>query len=143
MRRLGKLLFLFTIGGFLYYILEMIFRGPSHPAMLVVGGLCFLLCGALNEVIPWGMPFLFQMILGGAMITGVELIAGLILNVWLGLGIWDYSNMLLNYRGQICLPFSLLWCLLAAVGIVLDDYLRCDLFGEEEPHYYFLRRRKC
>ena len=64
-----------------------------------------------------------------------ELVAGLILNVWLGLGIWDYSTMPLNFMGQICLPFCLLWVLLSVVAVVLDDWLRHWLFAEEHPHY--------
>lgn len=144
MKNFMKLLFLFVVGGLIYVMIEMVFRGHSHPTMFVVGGLCFLICGDLNEIISWEMPFLAQMILGSIIITSVELIAGLILNVWLGLGIWDYSNMPFNYKGQICLPYSLLWCLLSGIGIVLDDYLRYWIFGEEKPHYTFWRKgKKC
>ena len=40
-----------------------------------------------------------------------------------------------NLLGQICLPFAVAWLALAAVAIVLDDYLRYWLFGEEKPRY--------
>ena len=44
---------------------------------------------------------------GDKIITAVELGAGLLLNR--RYGIWDYRDMPLNFRGQICLPYSLLW----------------------------------
>ena len=58
----------------------------------------------------------------------------------LGLGVWDYSGMLLNYKGQICLPFSILWIFVSVAAVVLDDWLRYWLFGEERPHYTLFRR---
>ena len=64
-----------------------------------------------------------------------DLAAGILLNRWLGLGIWDYSNMPFNLWGQICLPFSVLWVFLAGIAVVLDDWLRYWLFREERPHY--------
>ena len=48
---------------------------------------------------------------------------------------WDYSSMPMNLLGQICLPFSLLWILVGIIAVVVDDYLRYWLFGEEKPHY--------
>jgi uncharacterized membrane protein len=126
---------LFAIGGLIYVLIEIGFRGYSHPAMFFVGGLCFILVGDLNNVLPWEMAFWKQMLAGGTIITLVEFLSGVVLNLILGLHIWDYSNMPLNVLGQICLPFSLAWILLSAVAIVLDDYLRYWLFGEEKPHY--------
>ena len=60
------------------------------------------------------------------------------LYVWLELEVWDYSNLPFNFMGQICLPFSFAWTLLSGVAIVVDDYLRYLLFGEEKPHYKIL-----
>lgn len=137
-----KSIFLFVFGGGIYCIIEMLFRGHTHFTMIFVGGVCFLMCGMLNEVIPWEMPLPEQMIICAVNITAVEFIAGMILNVWLNLNVWDYSNMPLNIMGQICLPFSVAWFFLSAVGIIMDDYLRYWIFGEEKPHYTF-RRRKC
>jgi uncharacterized membrane protein len=76
-----------------------------------------------------------QSLIGALLTTFVELISGLILNVWLGLGIWDYSNLPFNFMGQICLPFFFAWIALSCVAIILDDYLRYWLFHEEKPHY--------
>lgn len=137
-----KSIFLFMFGGGIYCLIEMLFRGHTHFTMIFVGGVCFLMCGMLNEVIHWEMPIPEQMLICAVNITAVELIAGMILNVWLSLNVWDYSNMPLNIMGQICLPFSVAWYFLSAVGIIMDDYLRYWIFNEEKPHYIF-RRRKC
>lgn len=129
---------LFGVGGFIYVLIELIFRQKSHWTMLVVGGLCFLLIGWLNEGIGWETPFILQMIAGGLMITFVEFISGCIVNIMLGWDVWNYSDIPSNVLGQICLPFSLLWCIISAVGIVLDDWLRYLIFDEEKPHYKLL-----
>ncbi|MDO4333819.1 MAG: hypothetical protein Q4C58_14205 [Eubacteriales bacterium] len=128
-------LVLWSIGGLLYVILEMIWRGYSHWTMYLVGGICFLLIGAINEIIPWEMPLVLQCIIGALIVTAVEFLSGCIVNIWLGWHVWDYSDMPLNLLGQICLPFSLLWIFVSAVAIVLDDWLRYWLFDGEKPHY--------
>ncbi len=130
-----KNLFLCLVGGLIYYGIEILYRGHSHPAMILVGGICFILCGCLNEVIPWEMPLPLQMAICSVLITGVEFFSGIVLNIWLGLAIWDYSRLPFNILGQICLPFMVVWFFLSAVAIVLDDYLRYWLFGEDKPHY--------
>lgn len=130
-----KRFILFVVGGAIYIVIEMLWRGYSHWAMFFVGGLCFLLVGEINEVIPWEMAFWKQMLIGGAVVTTVELFSGIILNLVLKWHVWDYSKMPFNFLGQICLPFTLAWIGLSAVAIVLDDYLRYWLFGEEKPHY--------
>lgn len=130
-------LVLWGLGGLLYVILEVIWRGYSHWTMFLVGGICFLIIGTINEVIPWGMPLLWQCIFGALIVTAVEFLSGCIINIWLGWHVWDYSDMPFNVLGQICLPFSCLWVLISAVAVVLDDYLRYWLFGEEKPRYIF------
>lgn len=141
MRRLSKWLVLFIIGGALYALLEICWRGYTHWTMMVLGGVLFLLIGGLNEVaLTWETPLILQGIYGAAITTAAELLAGVILNIYLGLGIWDYSQMPFNLLGQICLPFSLLWVALSIVAVILDDYLRFWLFGEERPRYRLFRR---
>ena len=122
-------------GGFLYYGIETLWRGFSHPTMFIVGGFCFLLLGGINNCLPWRMGLMWQALTGAGAITVVELLSGLIINRWLGLNVWDYSDMALNVFGQICLLYSLAWIFLSAAGIFIDDYLRWKLYGEEKPHY--------
>lgn len=133
-----KMIVLLMIGGTIYFCIEMLWRGYSHWTMALVGGICFIAIGAINEYIPWEMGMVQQSLIGACLVTGIEFIAGLILNVWLGLAIWDYSNLPFNIMGQICLPFFFAWIVLSAVAIVVDDYLRYWLFKEEKPHYQLM-----
>lgn len=136
-----KTAILFVFGGLVYFGLEVLFRGHSHWTMFVLGGFLFLILGELNEgLLEWDTPLIWQGVLGSAIVTGAELVTGMILNVWLGLGVWDYSGMPFNYKGQICLPFSILWIFVSIAAVVLDDWLRYWLFGEEHPHYTLFRR---
>lgn len=135
MKSFIKRFLLFLIGGFIYYAMEMAFRGRSHWTMIIVGGICFLICGELNEHLSFQMSLLFQGILCSIGITVVEFVSGCILNLWMKLNIWDYSNLPLNLFGQICLPFSLLWIFVGIFAVIVDDYLRYWFFKEEKPHY--------
>lgn len=128
-------LVLWCIGGLIYVCCELLFRGYSHWTMFLVGGICFVLIGAINELIPWEMPIWQQDIIGAVIVTAIEFVSVCIINIWLGWDVWDYSDMPFNILGQICLPFTVIWLLLAIVAIILDDYLRYLLFGEEKPHY--------
>ena len=134
-REVGKLATLFCLGGLLYMGVELLWRGRTHWTMAVVGGLCFVLIGGLNNYLPWEMPVWKQAVCGSALVTAVELVTGVALNLYLGLGVWDYSNMPCNLLGQICLPYSVLWVGLSFVCIFVDDGLRHWLFHEEKPHY--------
>lgn len=141
MKNVIKYLILFLIGGVFYYSLEMLFRGYSFPAMFACGGLCFILCGGINEKSRC-MPLVHQQLIAALGITVIEFDFGLILNVWLELGMWDYSDLPGNIMGQICPQFAVLWFFLSAFGIFLDDLIRWVLFGEEKPHYHIFRKRK-
>ncbi len=127
--------FLILLGGFLYYFLEILVRGYSHYSMILCGGLGFWLSGMLNQRFGFQMALISQMFLSAGLITLLELVTGLIVNVWLGIGVWDYSGMPYNLLGQICLLYSVLWMALSLVCILLDDWIRYRLFGEEKASY--------
>ena len=128
-------LVLFLIGGTIYYAIEILWRGHSTWQMILVGGICFLFCGSVNEFFNWDMLIWKQMLICSIGITAIEFLAGYILNIVLQLGIWDYSRVPLNILGQICLPFSLAWYILSLPAIILDDYMRYWMFKEEKPKY--------
>ncbi len=130
-----KELILGMVGGVIYIGIELLWRGYSHWTMFVLGGLCFMFLGWINEVIPWNMLLWLQGLIGTAIITGLEFITGCIVNLWLGWGVWDYSNVPFNVLGQICPLYMLFWIPISLMGIILDDYLRYWFFCEEKPHY--------
>lgn len=137
-----KYLFLFLFGGLVYYGIEMLYRGHSHYTMIVLGGMCFILIGLINEIFPWSMPIEYQILFGDLIILLLEFTFGCILNLWLKLNIWDYSRLPFNVLGQVCLGFALLWIPLTALAIFVDDYIRYKLFREEKPRYTSIFLRK-
>ena len=104
--------------------LETLWRGWTHGSMFLAGGSSFLLLGMLHRK-GQRIPMSFQMLAGAGIITGVELLAGLLANG--DYSVWDYRHMPMNYRGQICLPFSLLWMPVSLGAMVLYDVLDCQL----------------
>lgn len=94
--------------------------------------------GRINEDCPNCVSLFSQMVLSALIVTAMELAAGLVLNVWLGLGIWDYSDLPYNLFGQVCLLYMNLWFLLSLPAILLDDWLRWRWFSEEAPRYRLL-----
>lgn len=130
-----KYLFLFMLGGAAYVGIELLYRGYSHISMFIVGGSCFLFIGLINEILPWETYIELQVLYGLIFTLCLEFVSGCILNLWLKLDIWDYSNLPFNILGQVCLPFALIWIPVILFGIVLDDYVRYKLFNEEKPRY--------
>lgn len=117
----GKRLALFCTGGAGYVGLELLWRGWSHYSMFLAGGICFLLLGKLDKTEP-RLPALLRVAVGAGVITMVELAAGLLFNR--SYQVWDYRAMPLNYHGQICAPFMLLWMPVGAGAMAL--YRRLD-----------------
>lgn len=136
--RAARPLVLFSVGGAIYIMMELLWRGYSHWTMFIVGGMCFVLVGLLNELLTFEMSLVYQMAIGACIITQIEFISGCIINLWLGWNVWDYSDMPFNVYGQICMPYMVLWFLLSGAAIILDDYLRYWWFGEERPKYKIL-----
>lgn len=122
-------------GGLLYILMELVFRGWSHWTMFILGGVCFICLGQINEAIIWEMPLWQQVLIGAGIITGLEFATGCMVNLWFGWGVWDYSQMPGNILGQVCPQFFALWLPVSLAGIVLDDCLRYWWWQEEQPHY--------
>lgn len=114
---------IFVIFGLMYVTIELLYRGHTHYSMFIVGGICGVLIGLINDNTP-DMPLLPQCVLGAVIITIIELLTGLFLNVYLGLNVWDYSNQPFNFMGQICPQFCIIWCILSILVIRIDDWLK-------------------
>lgn len=133
--KLLKFLFLLVLGGSVYYGIEILYRGYSHWTMFLVGGICFIGMGLINEIFPWDMPVWKQVLIGDVFVLLMEFLSGCVVNLWLGWDVWDYSNMPFNLLGQVCLTFAFLWIPIVLFGILVDDYARWLLLGEEKPRY--------
>lgn len=119
---LKNLLLTFVSGAFFYGSIEIIWRGYTHISMLLLGGICFLAIYMCERRIN-SLSLLSRSCVYALLITGLEFIFGVILNMLLKLDVWDYSELPLNILGQICLPYSLLWLLVAVLCIQI-----CKLF---------------
>lgn len=117
--RIWKLSFLFYFGGMCYAGLELLWRGFTHWSMFLLGGLCFVLVGNLKRF-QRARPLPLRMTEAALLITLLELGCGLLVNrnYW----VWDYRQMPLNFLGQICLPFTLLWIPVSLAAMVLYDW---------------------
>lgn len=111
---------LFYLGGMGYVGLELLWRRRSHSSMFLLGGICFLALGSLRKS-DSPVPPALRAVAGAGIITALELAAGCLVNR--GHQVWDYTGLPLNYRGQICLPFSLLWIPVAAFAMWLHGRL--------------------
>lgn len=111
MKRFKSDCFLYSLGGFTYAFLEILFRKRTHWSMVITGGACFLIIYRFYQKFP-NLLLRYKCLIGGGIITILECICGFIVNIKYNLNVWDYSNLPLNFKGQICPLFSLLWVLL-------------------------------
>lgn len=135
-----KYLFLFLTGGFAYGAVENLSRGYSHISMFIAGGICFILIGQLNEAGKRKQPIISKMAVSTVIITIVEFIIGVIVNIWLKLDVWDYSHRPFNIMGQICLLYTVFWFFLSFIAILMDELIRMFILKEEKPKYRLLKR---
>jgi len=131
LRKLTEWATVFLIGGAVYSMLEILWRGYTHWSMTLTGGICFAVLYALH-VYAVRIPFLLRCVMGALCITAAELAVGCTVNLWLGWKVWDYSGVRGNLWGQICLPFSALWLLLCAAAAPLCRHLGGCLHRQKE-----------
>ena len=116
--KIARNLGLFALGGGAYVGLELLWRRRSHVSMFAAGGISFLLLGKIREM---DLPQPVKPFAGAGSITLVELLTGLLVNR--DHHVWDYRQLPLNYRGQICLPFTLLWVPVSVLGMGMHRVL--------------------
>ena len=135
MNTIQAYIIMFMTGGFLYCGIEILYRGYSHISMLFAGGLCFILVGVIENILGENASIISQMLFCGIMITIVEFIFGMVVNRYMHLGVWDYSGEQYNFKGQICLLYSNMWCMLSCPMIFIHDYMEHILLGTAIPNY--------
>ena len=113
-----KQILYFYLGGMAYTGLELLWRSRSHGSMFILGGCCFLALGQLRRL---RLPLPIRALVGSAAVTAAELGAGLLVNR--SYHVWDYRRVPLNFMGQICLRYSLLWIPVCLLGMGLYGLL--------------------
>ena len=99
---------IFLYGAVGYASIEVICRGYTHWSMALTGGVCLLMLFLINRRMA-GRSLLRRAAAGAVAATALELVVGLVVNVWLGWSVWDYTGQPLNLLGQICPRYSLYW----------------------------------
>lgn len=122
---------IFLIGATGYCLLELLWRGYTHPAMGIAGGICLIGIYYINIFLGNHSRFL-RAVICSIMITATELLFGIILNQILNLDIWDYSDLPFNFMGQICIQFSIAWFLISYVLIFIIDKLKFVKYVNKE-----------
>lgn len=130
-QRVAEVSFLLLTGGILYFALETVCRGRSHISMAICGGICLWLIYRVNERFS-RLLLPLRALIGAGIITAVEFVTGCVVNLWLGLGVWDYSNQPFQFLGQICVPFFVLWFLLSVPVCWLCALIRRFVFTYED-----------
>ena len=109
---MAKALIIFLFGGVGYGLIELLWRGRTHPSMVLTGGFCF--------AIIWGINFLWQersiflrCAVAALLITAVEFCVGMLVNRFWHMNVWDYSGEKLHLLGQICPKYTVLWFMLS------------------------------
>ena len=102
----------FAVGAVGYPTIELLFRGRSHISMAFAGGLSLAFIVWLG-VRHRAKPLLLRALLASLFITAIELLIGIYVHLTLHLSVWDYSDQPLNLWGQICLPYTSVWFVLA------------------------------
>ena len=132
---IGKL-GLFLSCGFIYCMIEILFRGWSHWSMFVLAGFLGVFCvDSVNNVLSFDCDYIVQILISTILCTIGEGISGIILNVWLQLNVWDYSKMAFGtfFFGQCNVLFCFAWMLIISIIIFY-----CDAYN-----YYILKIEPC
>lgn len=116
----------FFIGAFAYSLIEILWRGHTHWTMTLTGGICMVMLMFINTL---SLALPLKWLIGALSITAVEFAVGCVVNLALGWGVWDYSDLPLNLFGQVSLLFTLVWFMLSIPGIALCRLLCSGPFG--------------
>ncbi len=122
LRTVKKYALCFVLGAIGYAAIEVIWRGYTHWSMVIAGGLCFIIFSLVAERLQQ-RSILLKAAVCAIGVTAVELVFGVVFNLWLKMGVWDYSGMPLNILGQVCPIFSLIWGGIAIAFLPLADLI--------------------
>lgn len=118
----------FILGAVGYPLLEICWRGRTHASMALAGGVGAAL---LHRASRSPIPLLPGALACGAGITGIEAACGLLWNR--RHQVWDYRRLPLNWHGQVCLPYTLLWCGLSALWLAAERQLTRPAAAQPAP----------
>jgi uncharacterized protein len=83
------------------------------PYLILYGTASLILIGSASLLQASASNLIIKALVYFAATTGLELISGFIAQYYFHANLWDYSDQRLNYKGYVCLRFSIYWILLA------------------------------
>ena len=98
----------YLFGGVGYGLIEVIWRGYTHPSMVITGGFCFAMICAVNRRFA-ARSLLFRSIVCTLGVTLAEFCVGMLVNRVLQMHVWDYSGKWMHLLGQICPLYMIFW----------------------------------
>ena len=117
-----NIIFSFSFFAILGWILEVSYRSVRDkrfvnpgllkgPYLILYGTGALILTGTISllQESNWATKALAYFVIT----TGLELSSGLIAQYFFQTRLWDYADQRFNYKGHICLKFSIYWILLA------------------------------
>lgn len=143
----------FLVCGFIYYMLEIVFRSghASDISMFICAGLIGVIASTLNNWFSFEMLLQYQILIGTAFATLLEGVTGEILKALNGgfNPVWDYTKIRFEFIRQFnffddqCnLFFCLLWAVLVFIAILIGDSIEYYLYEVDPQPYYKISKRK-
>lgn len=130
---------LFLLCSVIYCGIEIVYRGWTHWSMALLSGILGVLCiDTPNNIFGYDLDYSLQVLASTIICTIGEGITGLVVNVKMGLNVWDYSTLPFTFFwGQCNLFFVFAWALIIGLfGIFFCDaywYYICK--DNEQPYY--------
>ncbi len=116
------ILFSFTFFSVLGWVIEVVYRSTRDgrfvnpgllkgPYLILYGTAALILMGSISLI--HGYNIFIKILYYFLITTGLELISGLNAQHFFNVRLWDYSDQRFQFKGHICLKFSVYWILLA------------------------------
>lgn len=121
---------LFLLGTSFWALVETIFRViVSHPPTSLItcciAGVALIIIYNLSKT-------RINIILSGffccGIITVLELIIGVVCNIYLKMNLWNYGGMFLNLFGQICFKYICIWYIISVLFLYLFKKISFDFY---------------
>lgn len=139
MKNIFRKITLFILCGIIYCLVEIIWRGYTHVSMFILAGLLGVFCiDTPNNIYGYDLDYFLQVIISTILCTLGEGICGLIVNVWLKLSVWNYSNLFGTFFfGQCNIFFVFAWmAIIGLFGIFFCDAYNYYICKDNEQPYY-------
>ena len=136
-KKISPLTTIFCISGFIYTMLELLWRGRTHWTMFICAGLCGLVMAAVNDnLFEFETDYRLQVFTAALMCSIMEFFFGIIFNG--DFTIWDYRGLwgtLHIFGDQVNVLFFGVWIVISFFALPFLDWMQWKLGLEDKPYY--------